>query len=123
MHRQPYPNVPGDGSASERCAGRGGQGGRGRLNVTNGRDGLQSPANAIQRQTKLLDILDWFSKWEALHNEVLDKGEATEFNFVADETFFYIRTLILAHVSMIEIYCIQRKEEIRPRSMNTDTVE
>ena len=32
------------------------------LNVTNGRDGPHTPANAIQRQTKLLDILDWFSK-------------------------------------------------------------
>ena len=55
--------------------------------------------------------------------ELLSKGEATEFNFFADETFFCIRALVLAHVSMIEIYCIQQNEEIRPRSMNTDTVE
>ena len=52
------------------------------LNVTNGRDGPHTPENAIQRQTELLDILDWFSKWEELHKELLDKGEAPEFSFL-----------------------------------------
>ena len=70
-----------------------------------------------------MGILDWFLKWEALHKELLGKGEATEFNLFTGDTFFCICALILAHVSMIEIYCIQRKEEKRPRSITTDTVE
>ena len=93
------------------------------LDVMNGRDWPHTPASAIQRRTQVLDILDWFPKWEVLHKELYGKGEATEFNFFADETFFCIHLLTLAHVSMIEIYCTQRKQEIRPRSMNTDTVE
>ena len=93
------------------------------LDVANGRDGPNTPAHAIQRQTTLLVILDWFSKWEVFYKELLYKGEATEFNLFTDETFFCICALILAHVSMIEIYCIQRNEEIRPRIMNTYTVE
>ena len=65
----------------------------------------------------------YYLKWKALRNKTLAKGETTEFNFFAGDTFVYICALILAHVSMIEIYCVQQKEEINPRSMNTNTAE
>ena len=37
----------------------------------------------------------------------MSKREAMEFTCFADETFFGIHTLLLAHGSMIEIYCIR----------------
>ena len=48
------------------------------VDICNGKDGPCSPANAIERQTQLLDILDWFSKWRSLHDKLVEKGEATE---------------------------------------------
>ena len=76
------------------------------VDICNGKDGPHSPANAVERQTQLLDILDWFSKWRALHDRLVEKGEATEYNFFADETWFCIRSLLLAHAGAIQIYCI-----------------
>ena len=43
--------------------------------------------------------------------------------FFAEETWFRIRALILTHVCVIEICCIQKHVSVNPRSMNTDTVE
>ncbi|KAL7533595.1 hypothetical protein ACHAXR_005333 [Thalassiosira sp. AJA248-18] len=91
--------------------------------ICNGRDGPHSPSNAVERQTVLLDILDWFSKWKAKHDSMVQKKEATEYNFFADETWFCIRSLLLAHVAAIEIYCVRKSVSINPSSMNTDTVE
>ena len=36
---------------------------------------------------------------------------------------FCVCALILAHICLIEIYCIDTNEELRPRAVNTDTVE
>lgn len=92
------------------------------VDICNGRDGLHTPENAAERQGRLLEILQWFSTWKALHDERLKAGEAMEFNFFAKETWFCIRALLLSHVTAIQIYCIEKHEKINPRSMNTDAV-
>ena len=51
------------------------------------------------------------------------KGDATNFIFFADETWFCTRALILAHVGVNQIYCIEKHVSINPRCMNTDAVE
>ena len=53
----------------------------------------------------------------------MEKGQATEDIFVANETWFCICSLLLAHAGAIQIYCVQKGEQINPKSMNTDTVE
>ena len=93
------------------------------FDITNGKDEPHTPTNAVGRQQKLLDILKWFSNWKANHDGHLATKKATEYNFFADETWFCIRALILAHVCVIEIFCIQKKVSVNPKSMNTDTVE
>ena len=93
------------------------------VDICNGKEGPHSPANAVERQDKLLDILDWFSGWRKLHDSRVEKGDATEFNFFADETWFCIRALLLSHIAAIQIYCIEKGVSINPKSMNTDVVE
>ena len=51
------------------------------------------------------------------------KGEGNGVQFLGEETWFCIRALILAHVCVIEIFCIKKNVSVIPRSMNTDTVE
>ena len=87
------------------------------------KDSYHTPKNAKERQTKLLDTLDWFTRWKSLHDERVDSGDADEFNFFAPETWFCIQALLLAEVAAIQIYCVEKGESIRPRCMNTDTVE
>ena len=70
-----------------------------------------------------MDILTWFHQWRDLHEKLVAKGAADEYNFFADETWFCIRALLLSHVAAIEIYSVQKKMKIRPGSMNTDAVE
>lgn len=93
------------------------------FDITNGKDGPHTPTNARERQQKLLAILKWFSIWKSNHDGRLAKEKATEYNFFAEETWFCIRALILAHVCVIEIFCINKNVCVNPRSMNTDTVE
>ncbi|KAL9182387.1 hypothetical protein ACHAXT_013039 [Thalassiosira profunda] len=93
------------------------------VDICNGREGAHTPANARERQRILLDVLKWFSGWRALHDELVAKDKAGEYNFFADETWFCIRALILGHVATIEMYCVQQGESVNPSSMNTDTVE
>jgi hypothetical protein len=93
------------------------------VDICNGRDGPHTPDNAADRQKCLLEILRWFSTWKALHDKRLNAGDATKFNFFAKETWFCIRALLLSHVTAIQIYCIEKREKINPRSMNTDAVE
>jgi hypothetical protein len=82
------------------------------VDICNGRGGPHSPENARQRQTTLLEILAWLSRWKKLHDER-----------VANETWFCMNSLILCHITAIQIYCIEQGETIYPRTMNTDTVE
>ena len=93
------------------------------VDICNGKDGDHTPDNAVERQQKLLDTLSWFSGWKKLHDERVAKGEADEYNFFANETWFCIKSLLLGHVATIQLYCIEKGESIRPRSMNTDCVE
>ena len=93
------------------------------FDITNGKDGPHTPTNARERQQKLLAILKWFSIWKSNHDGRLAKEKATEYNFFAEETWFCIRALTLAHVCVIEIFCINKNVCVNPRSMNTDTVE
>ncbi|KAL7542027.1 hypothetical protein ACHAWF_011062 [Thalassiosira exigua] len=95
------------------------------VDICNGRDGPHSPLNAEERQTQLLNVLNWFSQWKAKHDvDAANESKSTnEYNFFADETWFCIRALILAHAGAIQLYCIERDEKLDPRSMNTDVVE
>ena len=53
----------------------------------------------------------------------MDIGAATEYIFLAAETWFCIREILLPQVGAIQIYCIEKGEKINPRNMNTDVVE
>lgn len=93
------------------------------IDICNGRDGYHTPDNAPKRQSDLLEILNWFIGWKALHDKNVAAGKANEFHFFAHETWFCIQALILGEVAAMQIYCIQKGERIRPRCMNTDPVE
>jgi hypothetical protein len=93
------------------------------IDVCNGRHGPHSPDNAVMQQTRLLDTLVWFSRWKDLHDERVRAKLATEYNFFANKTWFCIKSLLLAHITVIQIYCVMKGESISPRTMNTDTVE
>jgi hypothetical protein len=93
------------------------------IDICNGRHGPHSPDNAAMRQTRLLDTLVWFSQWKELHDERVRAKLATEYNFFANETWFCIKPLLLAHITVAQIYCVMKGESISPRTMNTDTVE
>jgi hypothetical protein len=81
------------------------------------------PGNAAQRQTELLKMLAWFSRRKDLHNERVEEKHATAYNFFADETWFCIKSLLLGHVTVIQLYCVMKDESIIQKAMNTDTVE
>ena len=93
------------------------------IDICNGRHSPHSPDNAVMRQTRLLDTLVWFSRWKDLHNERVRAKLATEYNFFANETWFCIKSLLLAHITVNQIYCVMNGKSISPRTMNTDTVE
>jgi hypothetical protein len=66
------------------------------------------------------------SQWSTLpinYDERVRAKLATEYNFFANETWFCIKSLLLAHITVIQIYCVKKGESISPRTMNTDTVE
>ena len=44
------------------------------IDICNGRCGPHSPANATQRQSSLLEMLAWFSKWKELHDKRVKVG-------------------------------------------------
>jgi hypothetical protein len=81
------------------------------VDICNRRDGPHCPENAVKQQTRLLQTLDWFSKWKALHNEMVREKRATEFFFFADKTWFGIKALLLGHVSAIDIFCTNMERE------------
>ena len=79
--------------------------------------------NAVMRQTCLLDTFVWFSRWKELHDDRVRLKLATEYNFFANKTWFCIKSLLLAHIAVIQIYCVMDNKSISPQTMNTDTVE
>ncbi len=98
------------------------------VDICNGQDGncCVSPHthdNAQQRQTTLLKILAWFSRWKELHDERVKQGEANTCNFFADEAYFCIQSLLLSQITAIQIYCVKKGGSINPRTMNTDAVK
>ena len=93
------------------------------VDICNGRDGPHSPDNAAMRQSCLLDTLVWFAKWKELYDERVRMKLATEFNFFANETWFCIKSLLLAHITVIQIYCVSKGQCVSPQKMNTDTVK
>ncbi len=49
---------------------------------------------------------------------------ATKYNFFANKTWFCIKSLLLAHITVIQIhYCVMDNKSISPQMMNTDTVD
>ncbi len=93
------------------------------VDICNGRHGPHSLANATQRQTSLLETLAWFSRWKELHDKRVQEKHATEYIFLADETWFFIKSLLLGHVAVMNVNCVIKGESISPRTMNTDKVE
>ncbi len=98
------------------------------VNICNGQDGncRDSPHtrdNAQQRQTTLLETLAWFGRWKELHDERVKQGRANRWIVFADETYFYIQSLLLSQIMAIQIYCVKKGDSINPQTMNTDTVE
>ena len=95
------------------------------VGICNGWDGTHTPENVWARHTSLLDVLDWFSKWEKMHSEaVANEMMETDWYIVfAGETWFCIRALILVHIAAIGIYRVQKREKNNPHSLNTDVVE
>ena len=49
---------------------------------SSGRRGPHSPANATQRQTSLLEMLAWFSRWKELLDKRVKEKHATEYIFL-----------------------------------------
>ncbi len=91
--------------------------------ICNSQDGLHMPGNAAQRQTVLLEMLAWFSRWKELHDKRVEEKHATAYNFFAnDETWFCIKLLLLDHITIIQLYCVIKGESISLQTMNTDTV-
>jgi len=78
------------------------------VDICNGQDGPHMPGNAAQRQTVLLKMLAWLSIWKELHDEWVEEKHATAYNFFADETWFCIKSLLLGHVTIIQLYCVMR---------------
>jgi hypothetical protein len=93
------------------------------VDICNGQDGPHMPGNAAQWQTVLLKMLAWFSRWKELHNERVEEKHATAYNGYANETWFCIKSLLLGHVTVIQLSCVIKGESISPQTMNTDTVE
>ena len=77
----------------------------------------------MDRPTRLLETLNWFSNWRTLHEKMMSEKRASKYNFFADETWFCIKSLLLGHIMAIEIFCVENGKNINPQTMNTDTVE
>ena len=89
------------------------------VDICNDRDNLHTPENAQERQLKLLDVLSWFTSWKMMHDNAVEEEESstTKFNMFVKETWFCICALILTHVFVIQIHCIEKKERVNPRAM------
>ncbi len=95
------------------------------IDLCNGKLGPNTPENAVKRQRRLLrlSIVEYFSRWKFKHDERVIAGLATKYNFFAEETWFCIRSLLLGHATVIQIYCVENSKSINPHTMNTDMVE
>jgi len=65
----------------------------------------------------------WRVNTEHISKVYKNGGKSTAYILFADETWFCIKSLLLGHVTIIQLYCVMKGESISPRTMNTDTVE
>ena len=72
-----------------------------------------------------LNLLEWFLKWKMNHDAAVEDEDSskTKYNFFAAETWKCIQILILSHVTVIQLYCLERGFTVNPRTLCTDTVE
>ena len=79
--------------------------------------------NGLERQRKLLQFLTWMQKWKNDHDERVKRKERAEWNFFADDTWNCIQMLVMSHLVLIQIYCIEKGMKLVPRKLNTDPCE
>jgi hypothetical protein len=76
-----------------------------------------TPETGLFIQKALLEILEFFSKWE---KSVLDNPKLGEHQFLADETWTGIKRMILSYVGTIQYYVIGLKHTIVPKRTTSD---
>ncbi len=86
----------------------------GMVDICNGQSGPHNTENELNRQTQLLETLNWFLNWRILHEKMLSNNRASEYIFFADETWFCIKSLLLGHVTAIKIFCVGNGKKINP---------
>ena len=79
------------------------------VDIWNRRHGTHPLENTSKHQYKLLQIIEWFSQQKKLHNKRAVIEEAKRCNYVVHETWRCIQSLILAHVAIIQLYCVEKK--------------
>ena len=84
---------------------------------------LHTQENGLERQKKLLRFLEWMQKWKNDHNKRVKVKERAEWNFFADDTWNCIQMLVMSHLVLIQIYCIEKGMKLVPRKLNTDPCE
>ena len=93
------------------------------VEIVLGRHGDYTPKSGKAFQKELLEFLAWMSQWKLDHEGRVRKGRRTEFHFFADDTWRCIQMMVLGHVVVIEVWCLQRRMKVNPKVMNTDPVE
>ena len=93
------------------------------VDIMNGRDEYYSEVNGRSIQEELLTTLSWLTVWKQDHDQRVEDGINTIYNFFAPETWNCMQMLILSHVVVIEYWCIGKGMKVNPRVLNTDPVE
>ena len=78
-----------------------------------------TPENGHKMQNKLLDILDWFTKWD---DSVKRLGNNKD-NFLPVQSWNSLQSLILGLVRLIEVKVIRDGQIIVLKTTNTDGIE
>jgi hypothetical protein len=79
-----------------------------------------TPETGLSIQKALLEILEFFSKWE---KSVLDNPKLGQYNFFADETWTGIKRMTLSYVGTIQHCVIGLKNTIVPKRTTSDPCE
>ena len=91
--------------------------------VLNGRDGYYSPVDGRYIHEELLSTITWLTTWKNDHDECVEQGINTKFNFFASDTWNCMQMLIMSYVVIIKNWCIGKSMSINPHVLNTDPVE
>ena len=78
-----------------------------------------TPENGHKIQNELLDILDWFTKW----NDSVKRLGNNKDNFLPVQSWNSLQSLILGLVGLIEVKVIKDGQTIVPKTTNTDGIE